>query len=788
VIAITILVLGAEAALFAAGCTRAPSLPQARVAPLAADTTLALAGLTGPARIVTDVHGIVHVRAENLADLYRAWGFVTARDRLWQMVYTRQSARGDLWRWFGNRALRADGGAQLFELADRVDRIWARERSDSAQRVALEAYADGVNAWMDLCRSGAVSWPVELQRLDKVPDPWRPEDAYLVLFGMSFVLDFDLPELREQSELERDGAAGFRTRRRFEDDFVYATIPDAVARRRWGGDSTGTARPIAMLPAQDPDALASDVFAVGPARSASGRPILANDPHLPLATPGPLYAVHVSCAEHNVEGAGATLPGIPAIVSGRNRTCAWGLTALGADVMDVYADTLSPDMKQVKTGDGWQPVREAEFTMRYQAGPLELPTLGQKRRYTAHGPVVTLDTKRHIAYSVRWAGDDSRLSIGRLLGFERSSSADEVAARARTMLTPTLNIVAADVGGHVRYQTIGALPRRGFVPDPGPLPGDGRHEWLGLVPADSMPAWDVPPDQVVVNGNNLPARTFSEPLPRYGWTQERALRMAERLAGDPRITAADARSVQNDVVSRTARRMVPLMLAHLDHSPGALTPRERAAVDSLRGWDFACRRSRVAPTVFRAWYGAFLRRSNLEGLNGLAAAALDGRAPEALVDPVSHGREPAPRAVRAALDTAVVRLAAMLGPDPSRWTWGRAHRARFAHALSWLDPELTPETVAMDGDNVTPSVGRSNLPWDWRVTHGPVWRHVVDLADPNLSWCVIAPGNPSEGSLRTDLADDWARHGYVPLELRWDRIDRSKIGDVRLVPEASTPP
>src|SRR5262245_6133058 len=196
------------------------------------------------------------------------------------------------------------------------------------------------------------------------------------------------------------------------------------------------------------------------------------------------------------------------------------------------------------------------------------------------------------------------------------------------MLTPCFNIVTADVGGHVRYQTIGAVPRRGFVPDPGPLPDDGRHEWLGLIAPDSMPAWDVPPREVVVNGNNLPARNFFEPLPRYGWSQERAMRMAERLQGDPSITPADARSVQNDVVSLTARRMVPLMLSQLEKSPEALTPRERAVVDSLRGWDFACRRSRVGPTLFRAWYGAFLRRSNLEGLNGLAAAALDGRAPE----------------------------------------------------------------------------------------------------------------------------------------------------------------
>jgi penicillin amidase len=147
-----------------------------------------------------------------------------------------------------------------------------------------------------------------------------------------------------------------------------------------------------------------------------------------------------------------------------------------------------------------------------------------------------------------------------------------------------------------------------------------------------------------------------------------------------------------------------------------------------------------------------------------------------------------PLAVRAALDTAFVRLETMLGPDPAGWTWGRAHRARFTHALAWLDSSLTPATVAMDGDNVTPSVGRSNLPWDWKVTHGPVWRHVVDLADPDRSWCVIVPGNPSEGPLRTSLTDEWSTHRYVPLDLRWDRIERAKSGDLRLNPGPGSPP
>lgn len=784
VIAITILVFGAEALLLASGCARAPALRAVRIAPLPADTTLGIPGLTAPARIVTDRNGIVHVRVANLADLYRAWGFVHARDRLWQMMHTRQSARGDLWRWFGNRALRGDGGAQLFEIASRVDRIWERESRDSTQRAALEAYAAGVNAYLDLCRSGRVAWPVELQRLAKVPDPWRPQDSYLVLFGMSFVLDFDLPELREQGELERDGLDAFRARRRFEEDFVYATIPDGVPPFPGAGDTSRT-RPVAMLPAGEPDGYASNVFAVGPLRSASGRPLFANDPHLPLATPATFHVIHVTCDEESVDAAGVAVPGLPLIASGRNRTCAWGVTTLSADVMDVYADTLSPDHRRVKGPNGWEPVREQPFTMRFRAGPLELPTIGQKRRFSPHGPIVSIDAKRHVAYSVRWAVDDTHVTLARLLGLERSRTAAEVAARGRTIQTPNFNLASADVGGHVRYQTIGGMPLRGFVAEPGPIPGDGRHEWLGQVGPDSLPAWDVPASGFLVNGNNLPTRRAVEPLQRYGWLQERAIRMAERLAGDPRVTLEDMRSVQSDVVSLTARRLVPVMLRQLDNA-GELNARERAAADTLRRWDFACYKSRVAPTLFRAWYGAFQRRWNLEGLNGLTAAALGGRAPEALADSTGTP-EAVPGAVRAALDTALTRLEAMMGPDLSTWTWGRAHRARFAHALSWLDPELTPATVAMDGDNVTPSVGRSNLPWDWKVTHGPVWRHLVDLANPDRSWCVVAPGNPSEGPQRTALADEWAHHGYVPLDLRWDRIDRNRGGELTLTPAASPP-
>jgi penicillin amidase len=410
-----------------------------------------------------------------------------------------------------------------------------------------------------------------------------------------------------------------------------------------------------------------------------------------------------------------------------------------------------------------------------------VPPFGQKRRYTPHGPVVSVDKKRHIAYAVRWAGDDSRMTLERLVGIERSTSAAEIAERVRTVQTPGMNIVCADAAGHVRYQVIGALPRRGFVPGPGPLPSDGHHEWMGLIAPDSLPAWDVPPDSVVVNANNLPAGPeYFEPLPRFDWAQERALRIAERLKPDPRITLDDLRSVQSDATSRFAERMVPLLIQHAE-AGGPLNERERAAIDTLKAWDYGCRRRQVAPTLFRAWYGAFVRREHMEGTTLLAEASLDGRAPEMLR---ASGRAPESpeRAVRAALDTALTRLDQRLGRDLTTWTWARAHRARFAHALAWRDRDLQPPTVPMDGDNVTPSVGRSRLPYDIEVTHGPVWRMLVDLADPSRAWCVLAPGNTSEGPHRTDLVAPWVTHAYVPLDLDWTRVQASREGEWRLEP------
>ncbi len=777
----------------------------------AASATHTVPGLSGPVEILTDPNGIPHVRAATLGDLYAGWGYVTARDRMWQLALTRAQARGEAHRWLGNSALAGDGGAQLFRLRERAAAIWARDRKDPALAEALQRYADGINARMDECRRGDAPWPAELRRLKATPEAWSAEDSALLLLAMGITLDLDLPELREDELIRNSSREADRARRVYEDRLIFDTIPDSAHVATANPPAAGATRAVAHAdhPSLAPSTLAaashalrqlrpfgpreadgsdraSNEMVVGPGRSASGKPMLANDPHLGLTTPGTFHIVHLSLPG-TVEAVGAAVPGLPIIASGRNRDCAWGVTALSADVVDLYADSLSANGKRVRGPQGWVDVVEKPYTLQYKVlgVGLPIPTFVQARRYTPHGPVVVFDRKKRVALAIRWSAmEDERISLVKLVGLERSRTAAEIAARVRTLVTPCFNIAAADRVGHAVYQTGGLVPVREFPFERGSLPGDGRHEWSGFVSPEAMPAWTLGPRDFAVNGNNRPGGT-GRTWQRFDWAADRAARMAERLAGDASVTRADLASVQNDVVSLSARRTAPLLAQLVEGA--TLTSRARAALDSLRGWDFTMRRSRVAPTINRAWWNAYLRRSGFEGFSGLALAALTGEAKDVLQSPKGEAETPRAAALFA-LEMACDTLAAKLGNDVGTWTWGRAHRARFVHGLAAqgadfkreFEPPLTPE----DGDGSTPSVGGTRVPWNFDVRHGPCWRHVVDLADTVTSLGVIPPWN-SEVRRDADLRALWANHGYVRLDLDWERVKRSAADATML--NAGTP-
>jgi penicillin amidase len=794
--------------------------------PLTVDTLVAIPGLTDRASIVTDRWGIPHVEAANLHDLYLAWGYVTARDRLWELEVSRRAASGRMWEWFGNATLRDDGGAQLLELAEHGRRAWERDSLDAGVRETVEAYAAGINAYIDRCHRGEATWPDELATIAREPEPWRPADTYLMLWAQGLLLDLGLPELDEAEEIAKSGYAAVERRRRFEMTVTYATIPDSAAERMYGPRKAGMAARMsdeddvappatrrrempastiaARVSADDaaraeralgrwasftPPELrdhASNVFAVGPKRSASGKPMLANDPHLSLGVPSPLHLVHLR-VPGVLDVAGASVPGLPTIASGRTRVCAWGITALNADVSDVYADSLSADGKQVRWRGGWYTLRDEPYAMRFRLpGGTHIPAFGQHRRYGPHGPVVSYDRKRHLALELRWGPPDSLVTLRDLLGLERSTDAREVARRFSTLTVPCLNMVAADVQGHVVYQVAGAAPRRAVDPGLGAQPGDGRQEWVGWTTGDSLPRWEPPADGFVVNCNNLPVDPGYGPAwLRLDFPHDRALRIAERLGGDPHITLDDLRSVQNDVHSRAAERFLPRLLAATEGAASRLSPRAQAARDTLSAWDLSARRGRVAPTLYRAWYGAFLRRSGLEGLPGLALAALAGEAPNDVRAPKGKGTEGVEKAAAAALDTALARLDGTLGPDVATWTWGRAHRAQLMHRMQKLEPAFAIATVAADGDNSSPCVGPSRLPWSTTYGHAPVFRHLVDLAVPDRSWVVLPPGNSGDrrSPHASDLLERWVDHRYVPLLLDPKAIEAARESETRLEPK-----
>jgi penicillin amidase len=796
----------------AGGCRAPASTPSvAGGAGAAGPERIAEPALSAPVRLLTDRNGIPHLQARNLSDLYFAWGWVTARDRLWQLELTRLRARGRAHEWLGNGALEGDGGAQLFRFEQRAAAIWARDSAKAGVRMALERYADGINARIAEVRAGRAPLPPELARLGREPLDWKPEDSILTLLGLGITLDLDLPELSEAEDIRTHGRDWLVNRRRFEGGWIYDTIPDSASARAWGPtaadrvtarDSVPTIASAARalpdprlerrarewLAALRPDeggsdARASDCMVVGPRRSASGFPLLANDPHLSLLAPGYLHLVHLS-VPGACEAIGAAVPGLPAIVSGRNLRCAWGVTALGADVADVIADSISHDGRRVLSLGRWVPVTSHPYRLKFRVLGVPLPVPGQVRRDTPEGPVLVWDPKHGHALCLRWSAfEDARISLARLVGMERSTSAAELAARYRTLVTPSINLMAADVTGDARYQACGLIPRRSGDPGPGPLPGGGAAPWPGYIAPDSLPSWRVPPGLYAVNGNNRPLAHYPYALPRYDWANDRALRMSQRLAGDPRLDAADLASIQNDVFSRAGARFVPALIRCADSLADSLDARDRAALDTLRAWDLLARRSRVAPTLFRAWLGALTRRSGTGGVPGLLLAGLEGRAGDALRAPGSGQPErpavAATRALRQALDT----LATKLGPDLSRWTWSRAHLAHFHHPLAatpprgaghW-EPPLTPE----DGDNSTPCVGPSRLPWSVEVSHGPVFRHVVDLGNPRWSWGVVPPGNAAGA---TDQLERWANHGYVPLLLDWALVAQAARDSLILAP------
>lgn len=759
------------------------SLPQT-------EGTLAVPGLEAPATVARDDRGIPFIRAQSERDAYFAMGFVHAQDRLWQMEVERRTGEGRLSEVFGERTLGADKFLRTLGIARAAEADW--EHLDAPTKDAYEAYAQGVNAYLET-RSGPLPLPFLL--LGITPEPWRPLDSLVWIKMMAWDLggNWDEEWLRARLAQRLLPARVAELFPPYPPDGPV-TLPDAA---RLAGRSPALVPP--ALRTRSTDGLGSNAWAVAASRSTSGKPLLANDPHLSLNAPSQWYLA--SLAWPGTAVAGATLPGLPAPVLGRNTRIAWGFTNTNPDVQDLFVERLDPeDPSCYLAPEGPLPFAIREETIAVKGGaPVTLQV-----RETRHGPVISdllergpLEEDEALAFSwTALAKDDRTAQAG--LKLAKAQNWESFLAALEDFDAPEQNVVYADTAGNIGFFAPGRVPIRaagdGFWPAPG---WDGSRDWRSFVPFGELPhAFNPARGEIVTANNKLVPDGYPYFITRDWAPPYRAERIESLLAARPRHSPETFAAIQSDIRSGMAEALLPPMLAKA--APASAL--ERAALERLAKWDFVMAADAPEPLLFAAWERALVRALFADELGAdfgdfwetrpvLVARVLAND--EAWCDEATTPeQETCADAVNRALGDALAELSRTYGADIARWRWGEAHEAVMRHKVlseipligSWLAVRLPNGGGAYTVDVAGYTVKDEAQPFAQRTAPG--YRGIYDMADDGGFLAIQNLGqseNPFSPHYR-DLAPLWHDGRYVRVPLGMPAPDASVL---RLVPKAT---
>lgn len=735
-----------------------------------------LPGLAAPVTVRRDGLGVPHVQASSLPDLMRAQGYVTAQDRMWQMDLMRRRAEGQLAEAFGEAALPADRDIRTLGLLDAARRNLPLVPPDL--RALVDAYADGVNAWLS---THADELPLEFRLLRYAPRPWEAVDTLAV--GKLLALD-----LAQGWEDEALRATLF--------DRLPADVREMLFPRLFAQDRILIGRDV-PLPAGAGEALAetgrgSNNWVISGAHTATGRPLLANDPHLALGVPSIWSAVHLTAPELDV--AGVVLPGTPGVILGRNRRLAWGCTNVHDDSADLYVEELDPrDSTRYRARDGWEPVQTRHESIRVRVGPLASSwrTVDHVVRLTGHGPLVAIGARQ---YALRWTAlQDDAVELPAFARIERAGSWDEFRAALRSYPGPSQNFVYADADGHIGWYSAGRLPiRRG---------GDGSRpyaaanpdgDWLGYVPFDELPhVFDPPSGRIVTANNRLVGTQYPYKVTRGGIGPWRAAALFERLESREGWTADEMARLQGERLSLPHRDLARVLVDAAGRHRGDAA--WGAIAHEMTGWDGRLepdsRKAALAVLTMRA-VGTRVILPRLQGSPRGPALARRMAAIHKLIlerpaSWVPRGDGDWDGVLLRAWRTAEGEIAQRLGPDRSRWTWGAlnviAVQHPLARAASVLAPLLSPPAVAMGGFSTTPNV--LNIAPSGAI-EGPSMRFVANLADPDDTRLVNFMGQSGHAASEhyADQFDAWRNVETRRLPFTAAAVAREARHTLTLVP------
>lgn len=715
--------------------------------------------------VLWDSLAVPHVVAASDSDFFTALGYLHARDRMWQMDLLRHAAEGRLSELFGARTVASDRGLRQLELR-RIALARLAAAGPASRRLGA-AYARGVNAW--LARGNRA---LEFRLLGHTPEPWEPLHSQEVGVLQAWDLHSTGDELELAAAARQLGAARAAELVPEYPDTAPVIVagyecPAPCVRRPQ--PALGDGLPVRIPPpGQSHSATASNSWVLSGRRTVSGKPILANDPHLTLRAPGTWYLVSAHSPEYEIVG--ATIPGAPVVVLGHTRQVAWGFTNGMVDDVDYVVEQLSTDSTRYRTAAGWAPVEVVAETIVVKGDPEKVV---YARRRTVHGPLVdagdALDSNRALA--MRWVGQDvDSDELSALIAMARATSWASFAAALRGFRSPEQNVVYADAAGIIAYSLAGHVPVRrsgdGVTPTRG-WTEEGR--WERYLTTEELPRVVSPAEGFIVTANNrIVGPGFPFVLTRSWELPYRAQRIRELLRADSLATAGSVSRHQLDVVDAFGRAMKGLA------ARAALDVGRADLADRLRSWTGAMTVEAIEPTLFWGWYREVQRLVFQDD-------AIDYWPAEPVHRWLARGASPwfdhAGTSDREDLQ-ALGRLAMRTVLDRGDVVpWGRAHETVMEHPLAAVPVlgrlvrfNIGPFEAA--GGNYTVNVASSSRRRSpFSSTWGPSLRHVVDFGDVDgPGGGFILPGGQSGHPLSPHYRDQTAkwRRGelwVLPLDL-----------------------
>jgi penicillin amidase len=741
--------------------------------------TAAIPGLAAPVEISFDDDGVPRLRAQNETDAAAALGFVHARDRMFQMELMRRVGSGRL------SEIAGSGGVRL-DMLTRTLGLRRRAEADlkllpAHTRALLEAYSRGVNAW--ITARGRFAAPEFL--LLGHPEPWTPVDSLLWGKTMSLYLSGNYrTELAHVALARRVRPSDIRQLWPAQStvDSPQAALSPGLIRLAAALDTTLPRFPAPFtLPGT-----ASNEWAVDGAHSRTGAPLLAGDPHLSFGLPGIWYLARIDTPQGVL--AGATAPGLPFLVIGRNSHIAWTFTTTGTDTQDVFVETAI-DRDHYITPDGPQAYDTRGETIRVLGSADRVLHV----RETRHGPVISDiedDNPDNQVLAVSMAalapGDTAPAGLDAL---DHATTLAEALAAAPAITSPNQNLLAAD-SLRIGFAVTGRVPVRKSGDGEDPVDGgSGQFDWTGYASGTQLPQVVAPASGRLVNGNERVAPPDFPVFLGHDWFGDwRARRIRKLLDAHPKASVDDFVAMQTDITSTYAAQLLPVLREVRPSSTLAIR-----ALDLLEHWHGEMRRQMSQPLIFNAW----MQRFALNLLDSAGVPISEAGPRMEFVAAVLTGDEQSwcgadcGTALAAALEQSMADVARTEGNNPDLWRWGHLHRAVFAHPLLGTLPvlgRLTTRRISTSGDEAT--VGRAGMADaaspSFTDVHGASYRGVYDLADLDRSRFMVSPGE-SGNLFSTHVADfmrRWRNGQTVLLGATPPHISAA----LQLIPVQGSPP